>query len=169
MARFEESHREKENSSEETENFHLDASMLEIQAQLESDAKHLSELYPPMRSNQLKQLVERCQEKVRNCEEPVSQPASASEKSPRRKVAWTQYAMSLCLGFVLVFSVTLLWKNPELNTNANPALSQNDESLALDKSDTQAIEMPAEFLNASQPELEAMYDEVGLVYVAVEF
>lgn len=169
----------------------LDAELKEIQAQLESDANHLQSLYPPCHSGQLDQLIQRCMDAAeapaanRDLEnqnlvpEHLVSPSSSTQKTTAvdsnpngmlsRRGRLYQFASAICIMTLLVGSIAYLWNRPHRELIEEPIVSRHTEPEVFLVPAVSVSSMPPELMNASQPELEALYDEMPSESVSIEY
>ena len=171
MTPFEDSDPQAENHPDE---FLNDEGVREIQSQLESDAQHLFSLYPPMDANRLDQLVNRCLVTAETAKEDSDKPVSTAssqdaQKSLSHATRWYQVGTAICIGIMLVGSFVYLWNQPGLESHDQPIVSNQSEAELELVPAVSVSTLPTELLNASQPQLEALYDEMPSESMSIEF
>lgn len=165
-----------ENSENEAE-LRRNEELREIQSQLESDAQHLQALYPPLNASRLDQLVDQCLTVAESSKsEAVPKPVqtngpekSSIEKGSAPSRRWYQVATAVCVGILLSGSLTYFLNQPGTETISKPAVANRSEPIVTSAPAVSVSRMPTELLNASPPELEAIYDEMGYVSTSIEF
>lgn len=162
-----------------------DPALQELASQLKADADHLQDLFPPMHSRKLDDLVSRClvsHSSISHGSDPVTDPSVetpvAKPLHPKTEVARkpsfglrrvTQVGIGLCMSLLLIGTIAYL--NPTGESNLpEPLVSSEAEPFRLIETTPVSVhQMPPEFLNASQPELEALYDLMPNENVCIEF
>lgn len=162
------------------DDFVIDGELQEIEKQLMSDADHMHSLYPSMNSRRLEELVSKCVIEAQEClaeksDDTSGQKQAVGAEQVRSKVKtgsrvgkWIQFssAVSLCVAFA---SIVFVWNLPTSDEPNQTAESSSTDSDWVETRPVSLEEMPREILNASQPELEAIYDMMPTENVSVEF
>lgn len=167
------------------EDFLIDGELQEIEKQLMADADHMHSLYPSMNSRRLEDLVSKCLIEAKEYQSHENQPRKSNATAVQKQAAgigrthsnvqggsrvgkWIQFSsvVSLC---VVVASIVFVWNLPTSNESNQTAESSSTDSDWVVTRPVSLEEMPREILNASQPELEAIYDMMPTENVSVEF
>ena len=145
-----------------------DQELIEIQTQLLADAQHLAETYPSASNCRMEQLILQCQAQVAQ-ESNAVVPAGQIPSDVRSARRWYPIAFAFSIGFLVVGSFALMGNWQANPMNEQPVVSNREPTDVEESPPLTVSSMPKELLNASQPELEAIYDQMGLVSVSAEF
>ncbi len=155
--------------------FLIDEELREIESQLMSDAEHLHSLYPSMDSSRMDRLVAQCLEsasqtsdnQIISNQKPVASEEVGIEKNSGRQNhaarwgngPWAKLSLAICVGLTLFFTVSFVLTRSNGEIHNQPIVSNHEDAAVVIQSTPVSVsEVPAEILNASQPELVALYD-----------
>lgn len=144
---------------------------LEMQTQLHTDAQHLAETYPPLSSSRRQDLIERCQ-LARDRSASSAATRESMETVSARHTPWLPLSLSICLGLIVCGTVAWLENRPSYQRDEQPAVAKQLPVEFSRELPVAREQVPRAFLDASQPELEAIYDQndhMRLVTTSFEF
>ena len=78
-------------------------------------------------------------------------------------------AIAFSIGFLFVGAFAWMGNEKTDPLNDQPIVSNRDQPIIAEPVPLTVSSMPKELLDASQPELEAIYDRMGLVSISAEF
>ena len=150
----------------------LDEELGEIQRQLCDDADRLHALFPVRDAKRLEAFVSASLTPSVSKQEGVDRTGVSRSPVPsgsRRSGKWTRVALTACLGAGLVGAMMWVVKPAAKDSPDEPVASQQAPEAGVKATPASITSLPTEFLNASQPELEALYDLMPKGNVSVEY